>query len=160
LLFLLAASFGPRHGVIVRWLRHQWLSLRILCDDVVALLYRREERELRTPTQEEVADDLLAGRWSMVAALRILRGRGELVTGNALRLTDAGRDRGRQLVRSHRLWEQYLVSEADAESDRIHDKAERFEHFTDRALRDRLDRATETPDQDPHGSPIPQEDSR
>ena len=158
-LFLLAASFGPRHGVVVKWVRRQTLSLRILCDDIVALLYRCEERSRRLPTRSEMMEQLFAGRLFMSAALSVLRRRGELATGQGLRLSELGRDRGRKLVRSHRLWEQYLVSETAAETDRIHDKAERFEHFTDRELRDRLDRVTDAPNRDPHGSPIPHEKS-
>lgn len=159
MLFIIAASLGPKHGVIVKWVRRQLLSVRILCDDVVAMLYRCEERSQKEPTRAELTEELFAGQVYMKAALSMLRRRGELVAGDRLRLSDAGRDRGRNLVRSHRLWEQYLVTETSAESDRIHEKAERFEHFTDRMLRDELDRVTDTPDIDPHGSPIPRETS-
>jgi manganese/zinc/iron transport system permease protein len=158
-LFVATAMLGPKHGVAVKWIRRQLLSVRILCDDIVALLYRCEERATNIPTRPELAKQFFAGRIFMSAALAMLRRRGELVSGEGLVLSEAGRDRGRKLVRSHRLWEQYLVSEASAETDRIHDKAERFEHFTDRVLRDELDRATAAPNLDPHGSPIPGETS-
>ncbi len=157
LLFMIAALLGPRHGVIVKWVRGQLLTIRILCDDIVALLYRYEERLRDQPTREEIATELYAGSWFLSAALSILRRRGELATEGGLKLSQTGRDRGRKLVRSHRLWEQYLVSETSAQTDRIHDKAERFEHFTDRFLRDELDRVTDAPGIDPHGSPIPSE---
>lgn len=156
-LFAFAATLSPKHGVVVKWIRRQLLSVQILCDDIVALLYRCEERSSGMPLRSDLSEQLFAGRFYLSAALTMLRRRGELAAEGELRLSEAGRDRGRKLVRSHRLWEQYLVSEASAETDRIHDKAERFEHFTDKVLRDRLDRATETPDQDPHGSPIPRE---
>ena len=87
----------------------------------------------------------------------MLRRRGELAGGGTLELTPSGLDRGRELVRSHRLWEQYLVVETGTPTDRIHGHAEQWEHFTDRPLRDELDRATDTPHLDPHGSPIPDE---
>jgi manganese/zinc/iron transport system permease protein len=50
-----------------------------------------------------------------------------------------------------------LVVETNANTDRIHDKAEQFEHYTGRHLRDELDRVTEAPPRDPHGQPIPLE---
>lgn len=156
-LFVLCATLGPRHGVLVKWVRQRRLSLRILCDDIVALLYRRAERGQESPSRHEIAEELFAGPFFFRAALSILHRRGELIDGDGLALSDLGHDRGRELVRSHRLWEQYLVTEAMAETDRIHDKAERFEHFTDRQLRDKLDLVTDAPAQDPHGSPIPQE---
>lgn len=158
LLFTLAALFAPRHGVVVKFVRRQLLSLRILCDDVVALLYRQEERSTDPVTRGQLAKQLYSNQSSLAFALAILRRWGEIdFVNEAYRLTGSGRDHARQLVRSHRLWEQYLVVEANAETDRIHDKAEKFEHFTGRHLRDELDRVTEAPGQDPHGKPIPLE---
>jgi Mn-dependent DtxR family transcriptional regulator len=55
------------------------------------------------------------------------------------------------------LWEQYLVTRAGVDPDRIHEQAERLEHFTNPVMRDKLDRITKTPATDPHGSPIPRE---
>lgn len=163
LLFLLASLFGPRYGVVVKWLRRQSLSWRILCDDIVAILYRAEERGTAMPGLAGLADELFASSLSIRSALMMLRRRGEIDGGGGSKLTPSltpkGIDRARELVRSHRLWEQYLVVETGAETDRIHSHAERWEHFTDRPLRDELDRVTEAPDLDPHGSPIPPEKS-
>ena len=158
LFFVGAAMLGPRHGVLVKFVRRQLLALRILCDDIVALLYPREERSATQPSEIELAQKLNAGRFSLAAALGHLRRSGEInLVDDVYQLTGTGRDRARQLIRSHRLWEQYLVVEANAEADRIHDKAERFEHFTGRHLRDELDRVTDAPGLDPHGKPIPGE---
>ncbi|TWT54082.1 Manganese transport system membrane protein MntB [Rubripirellula amarantea] len=156
-LFVLAALLGPSHGVLVKWVRRQRLSWQILCDDIVALLYRVEEKPNQVITLDDLADQLLTSPWSLNTALRMLRRKGEISADGSLHLTPKGHDRGRELVRSHRLWEQYLVVETSAEADRIHPQAEQFEHFTDRTLRDRLDDHTEAPTEDPHGSPIPHE---
>ncbi|KAA1261507.1 Manganese transport system membrane protein MntB [Rubripirellula obstinata] len=157
LLFLLAALFGPRYGVVVKWVRRQSLSWRILCDDIVAILYRAEERDTAMPGLAGLADELFASSLSIRSALLMLRRKGEIEGSDQPKLTPRGIDRARELVRSHRLWEQYLVVETGAETNRIHSHAERWEHFTDRPLRDELDRVTEAPDIDPHGSPIPPE---
>ena len=53
------------------------------------------------------------------------------------------------------MWEQYLVLRVGVDTDRIHDKAERLEHFTDPQLSERLDVETDDPKIDPHGRPIP-----
>ncbi len=42
--FLLAALFAPKHGVVARFTRQKVLSWRILAEDIIALLYRLEER--------------------------------------------------------------------------------------------------------------------
>ena len=91
-------------------------------------------------------------------ALRRLVRNGSLTPADhAFALTDLGRDRARQLVRSHRLWERYLVDEAGIDTERIHDRAEELEHYTTRELRDKLAEQTPTSPIDPHGSPIPPE---
>jgi manganese/zinc/iron transport system permease protein len=158
-LFLFAAALGPRHGVLVKLVRHRLLAWGILAEDVVAILYRIEERgNAAGPTMQELRGILLADRLSLRLALFWLRRRDEITwSGDVLALTERGSDRARGLVRSHRLWEQYLVSQAGIDAGRIHDKAEQFEHFTDPALRDRLDAETDGPRVDPHGTPIPAE---
>ena len=123
----------------------------------MALLYRVEERGQDHAVDIPLIQDALIARpRSLRAVLRMLRGKGYVEkSGAGYRLTPAGRDRARMLVRSHRLWEQYLVSEAGWTADRIHDKAERLEHFTDGRLRQRLSEETSAPTVDPHGTPIP-----
>lgn len=156
---LLAALLGPRHGVVVKAVRRRVLAWSILADDVVALLYRLEENRPYQPAEPaRLRDLLLADRGALALVLGWLRLRREVQPdGDGLRLTAAGRARAQGLVRSHRLWEQYLVSEVGVPTARIHDKAERFEHFTDSRLRDELNAATNAPRLDPHGSPIPDE---
>ncbi len=170
---LLAIALAPRYGVIVKFIRHRLLSLKILADDVVALLYRLEERAASSqpttslPSQSQppstsklLRELLLADQISLNVVLFWLRSRGQLERSDqAYSLTAAGRDKAQALVRSHRLWEQYLVAEAGLQSDQIHDKAEKFEHFTDAQMRKRLDAATDSPQHDPHGKPIPEERS-
>ena len=158
LIFVAAASFGPRHGVLVKFVRRQFLSLQILCDDVVAYLFRGEELERSAPDLAELVSELFASSWSTRLALALLRHRGEVgAASGAIELTGAGRERGKRLVRSHRLWEQYLVDQAGSGTERIHVQAEQFEHFTDRNLRDELAKETDRPESDPHGRPIPDE---
>ena len=159
LMFFAAALLSPKHGVLIKWLRRHRLSWSILCDDIVATLYRAQERADRIPTFDELCERLLAQPRSLSLAAWWLRRRGELASGS-LELTESGHHHGRQLVRSHRLWEQYLVDHAGTDAELIHGNAERFEHFTDRPLRDQLDRVTDTPTIDPHGTPIPSEEDR
>ena len=157
--FLVALLFSPRHGLVIRSLRQRRLSFRILREDILAWLYRAEERIGSEPVSVvEIQDALLTDRLSVRAALAVEMRRGHLVQKpSGYRLTSGGREQARQLVRSHRLWEQYLVEQADLPAERIHDKAERLEHVTDRQMRDRLQEMTHG-EIDPHGSPIPPED--
>lgn len=159
LLFTAAALFSPGQGLVVRSIRHQLLSLRILSEDLIALLYRMEERRTNlSPSLADLCDVLLSGRQVTSLLMKVHRWRG-LVEWHSpgFGLTSSGRKLATGLVRSHRLWEQYLVTEAGVAVSRIHDQAERLEHFTGRDLRERLDQETSAPQVDPHGSPIPSE---
>jgi manganese/zinc/iron transport system permease protein len=161
-ILLLAVSFSPRHGVLVKFVRRRLLALSILADDVIALVYRIQEKGGAARANfGSLRDLLLADRLSLQSVLLWLRSKSQLAReGEDYLLTDAGRARAQGLVRSHRLWEQYLVTRAGVDTDRIHPKAESFEHFTDSRLRERLDAAMDAPRIDPHGSPIPEELAR
>ena len=161
-LLLLAVLLGPRHGILVKLVRRELLSLRILADDVIALLYRIGERQ--QPAAASIAElqkALFCNRWSLSAVLRWLDRRGAIDRGEDLiALTEQGQVRARNLVRSHRLWEQYLQDYAGVDASRVHPQAEKLEHFTDPRLRQRLDSETDTPQFDPHGRPIPSEEEK
>ncbi|MEM6691943.1 MAG: iron chelate uptake ABC transporter family permease subunit [Planctomycetota bacterium] len=157
ILLVTAAVFSPTQGVLIRWVRRQRMSFGILCDDITATLYRLNERGQAIPSSHQLAAQLMAGRVSFAMAKWHLVRAGELETDPAWSLTDRGRKRALELVRSHRLWEHYLVNAADRDADRIHDQAEEFEHFTDRLLRDRLDAVADGAGVDPHGTAIPEE---
>ena len=162
LMMSLAVLLAPRHGVLVKWLRRRFLAWSILAEDVVALLYRIAERGEQSGVDEsKLRATLLADRISLRVVLSWLRVRQQVqLAGDGYHLLEQGRTRAEGLIRSHRLWEQYLVSHAGISDDRIHDKAESLEHFTDSELRQRLDLETHGPQRDPHGAPIPQERSQ
>jgi manganese/zinc/iron transport system permease protein len=159
LLFLLSAMFAPKHGAIIRWLRQARLSWHILGEDIVALLYRIEEK---LPNQYvdiiRLQELLMCRPQTMSVGLWRQKQKGLVeVDANRVRLTSTGRELAQGLVRSHRLWENYLVVAANVPVDRIHQQAEQLEHFTNKDMRDRLDSETPLTDVDPHGSPIPPE---
>lgn len=166
ILFVVALLFAPHQGVLIKWWRNRALSLRILCDDVIAYLYRQQERSQSpvgspktvSASKQELANELFASPNQIRAALSRLSRWGELQhADNRYQLTDKGAQHGRKLIRSHRLWEQYLVAEASYDTSKIHGTAELLEHFTDRSLRDQLSHATDAPTRDPHGTKIPPE---
>ena len=64
-----------------------------------------------------------------------------------------GRERVRNMVRSHRLWESYLADTARYDLDTIHDEAEHLEHAHE--LADEVDKTLGFPQRDPHGEIIP-----
>lgn len=160
LFFGIAALFAPRYGVVVVYWRRIFLGMQILAEDIVSLLYRAEERSGGGTVLDHAAIRavLLCKPGTLAIAMVLLRRRGDLVVvSNGNRLSEQGRERARRLVRSHRLWEQYLVTTAGVAEDRLHPNAEQLEHFTDTALRSQLDEEMAHPSVDPHGAVIPTE---
>ena len=71
------------------------------------------------------------------------------------RLTDAGRQVAREVVRTHRLWETYLSRQLGMPADHLHLSASRLEHLRDRAVQEQLTAETGEPVKDPHGRRLP-----
>ena len=75
-----------------------------------------------------------------------------------VQLTKAGRRIALDMIRRHRLLEQFLVVTLGFTWDEVHDEAERLEHDVSDVFIERLDRFLEFPGWDPHGRPIPDRD--
>ena len=147
LVFGLAVVFAPRYGIVSKLLRNARLSLRIVSEDVIGLLYRAEEAG--------AAPVALRGLLPALARFRLLR-RGLLqYTPDGVALTAAGRRSAESVVRAHRLWETYLEKDFALPLDHIHDPAERIEHYLGPGLQSELARDLGEPKTDPQGKAIP-----
>jgi manganese/zinc/iron transport system permease protein len=164
---LFAASWlcAPRHGLIRRW-THQARSVwRVLSEDVTGLLYRVEEAR-ETGQHAVVAVDMIGAclqvsSWRVRLVIGWLRRKGHIATGrHGWELTERGRTEAVSLVRSHRLWESYLHTYLRLPADHVHATAERLEHVTTPAMREKLAATTDQPLTDPHGKSVPGESRR
>ena len=166
--FALAVVLAPRYGLVSKAVHNFRLALRIVCEDVIAMLYRQDEYIRRAPQaavapvttveiRRAVGDGLLAR-----IAIPLLQRRGELQRSDdrTLALSEQGRRKGESLVRTHRLWEAYLDQHFDLPADHLHEPAEQIEHFIGPELQSRLADTLESPETDPHGQKIPPDSSR
>jgi len=158
-LFAAVAVLAPRHGAMARVLHRALLGMRIVREDVLGLLYRLEENAVHEPGSRFVArlrEALHLGPIAPRLALATLR-RSRLVTrrDGVWVLTDRGRRHARDLVRRHRLWERYLVTQLGLRPDHVHGTAMRLEHVTDEAMQARLAEGVTADARDPHGREIP-----
>jgi manganese/zinc/iron transport system permease protein len=159
--FGLAFLFGPRHGVVSRWLRQRSRVLRIQRENTLKAIYQvletrdfkgesvslRELAERRRETVEEVA-----------AQSAELRRHGLATThdeGNAIAVTPSGWQLACAIVRNHRLWELYLTNAAQIAADHVHEDAEKIEHVLGDEVVRELERRLAYATHDPHGRPIP-----
>ena len=159
-LFALSVVFSPSHGVVFDRLRRRRLSRHIQIEDVLKAVYRLTESD-RPCNVQAVAQDASLGRGVARSMLDALSRQG-LVSINepdlngqtaSITLTAAGEARAVQMVRSHRLWESYLVEQAKLDVDSVHAAAEQLEHA--HGLADEVSQELGHPRFDPQGKPIP-----
>ena len=77
---------------------------------------------------------------------------------HGVRLSAAGKRRGWELVRHHRLLELFLHNVLKYSWDEVHEEADRLEHFISERFEDRVAAILGDPALDPHGHVIPQKD--
>jgi manganese/zinc/iron transport system permease protein len=155
-LYGLAVFASPRYGIVSTLVRNLQMSLRVVREDLLAMLYRVEElgsgRRLAPAEAQTALGGGMLARWGLAGLVRDGR---VSRTGDQLALTPAGRDAARQLVRSHRLWESYLVKFLGLPLDHVHEPAHRVEHYITPELQEMLESKVESTGLDPHGRRIP-----
>ena len=159
--FVLAFIFGPRHGVLPRFLRRRSQTRRIGRENTLKSIYRvLEDREF---SDEGITlEELCRGRRETLDEIRIqitALAENGLATldepRRAVHLTPEGWRQACAVVRNHRLWELYLTSAANYPADHVHDDAERLEHMLGEETVRELERRLHFPALDPHGKVIP-----
>lgn len=159
LFYAAAVLLAPRYGVLSAIWRQLSGTLRILREDLLAMLYRLDELAGERRLGPREATLAIGGGWLATVALWSLERGGSVErAGGGLRLTEPGRRRAAQLIRSHRLWEAYLVEHLGLPLDHVHHPAERMEHFIGEELRQKILADLSAADIDPHGRDIPPDD--
>ncbi len=155
---IVAILIGPRDGILFKIYERWWLSTKILSEDILATLFRDREQGRSPRSSLELQKHLLATPFRFRLALqRLVRLGWVQFERGMVTMTPQGNIEGQNLVRSHRLWEQYLATQTGVTDQRLHTQAESLEHFTSRDMRAALETETQSPQLDPHGSPIPPE---
>ncbi len=159
--FLAAVLLAPTHGIVAKIIHNFGLSMRIVTEDIVAGMYRLEEKTATASSPFQLSRNQCAGlaggglkAWLAVRLLR-LRARLAADSGGMVQLTVAGRELGRSLVRAHRLWETYLDQHFELPHDHLHEPASRIEHYIGPALQEKLAYELRGREIDPHGRAIP-----
>lgn len=158
-----AVLLSPRYGVIGRAISRFRLSVQILSEDILGLLYRiEEENSINTPPIAASTIGRLEHRkikvWGALSRLSKLSYIERL--GDTIKLTETGRVFARSLVRTHRLWESYLVRELGLRPDHVHDRAMGLEHITSVSIERHLEELGRQVERDPHMKPIPKDTSK
>jgi DtxR family Mn-dependent transcriptional regulator len=160
---LLAATFAlvvaylglrPRAGWVWRWQRRAQPE-RVRIEDALKHLYSCQESG-RLGSIDSIAGALEIGRNESASLSHRLEQRGLVTTVFAgLQLTDKGSQYALQVIRTHRLWEQYLAERTGVGEGEWHEQADRMEHEMTPEEADALAARIGDPAFDPHGDPIP-----
>jgi manganese/zinc/iron transport system permease protein len=157
--FLLAVFLSPRHGMARAWYERWRLKLRIVREDLLGGLFRREEAANSQPhaaNQRATTSDPARLSWFQRLARQGLIRQGLVESGShGDSLTESGTAAAQDLVRSHRLWESYMARHFALPNARLHDTAEKVEHFLGPELQAEIAAELDQPTTDPHGKVIP-----
>lgn len=138
-LFLASWLLAPRHGLIVRWRGRRRLRRTMAAENLLKSISELSAKSAaggadspRAVPQTEIAADLRMPSRQFTATLRRAV-RKQWITRDpaGIRLTEAGQQQSRRLVRAHELWEAFLRQEVGLEPDHVHDAAEWVEHYLD-----------------------------
>ena len=125
-------------------------------EDYLKEIYKLESESGRATTTA-LAERVGVSAPSVTAMLKKLSGLGlvEHERYRGVRLTGAGTKAAVEVIRHHRLLEQYLAESLGMPIDEVHDEADRLEHALSEELEARIDESLGFPTHDPHGDPIP-----
>jgi DtxR family transcriptional regulator, Mn-dependent transcriptional regulator len=132
------------------------MELTDAIQDYLKEIYKLEASGRRVTTSA-LAEQLCISAPSVTAMLKKLATLG-LVKHERYRgatLTAKGERVALEVIRHHRLLEQYLSQTLGLPIDALHDEADRLEHALSEELEAHIDRTLGYPTRDPHGDPIP-----
>lgn len=156
-IYFLIAMFGPQRGFLVSLLRTFKRKKRIMMEDILKQIAIFREKDI-PPTVDNLKNKLGFNNQKINELIGTLKNKKLIeINDNKIALTKVGIESAYQLIRAHRVWESFLVSELGAPENQIHEQAEAYEHDLPEHIIDEADISLGMPEQDPHGSTIPRQ---
>ena len=131
-------------------------DLSAAIQDYLKEIYKLQSEGTR-PTTSAIARRMGVAPSSATSMLKKLAALGlaEHSPYRGVELSEAGTKIALEVIRHHRLLEQYLAETLGVPIDAVHDEADRLEHVLSEELEARIDEQLGYPTHDPHGDPIP-----
>ncbi|MGK7390684.1 MAG: metal ABC transporter permease [Candidatus Cyclobacteriaceae bacterium M2_1C_046] len=159
--FIAFVSFlvAPKKGILYRMFKRYRFQKRMNEENLLKSLYHLGEgdQDFYAPRiKNEVLDKRFFTTQQFQNGIRNLKQQGYLKQkNNKIKLTKEGKDKGRRIVRLHRLWELYLTKYLRIAPDHVHEDAETIEHILTPEMEKRLETLLDKPEVDPHQTKIP-----
>ncbi len=132
-LFVVSMLFAPQRGVVARVFAEWRLRRRISREHLLRSLYELGEPRLPLVAQLPVEQLRTYRYWKPKLLERLLRwavaGKLVKVAENQVQLTPLGLRRAAELTKTHRLWETYLMQQANIAADHVDRDADETEHL-------------------------------
>ena len=155
LLFAAILLIWPGRKLLIWHRRRGATTRRIRREDALKHLCQAESAG-QHPTLHSLAGILQIKPAAAALLLHDLETHGlATVASGDWRLTPAGRQRGAEVIRAHRLWEFHLAENTGVHESAWHAQAERREHQLSPGETDALAHRLGHPTHDPHGDAIP-----
>lgn len=159
ILALVSFFIAPEKGILYKLIRQSNIRKRILLENILKLFYQLGELD-QDIFKNRSTEELLQKRPFKIPALhkglKVLTRQGFLArNGQMWQLTNEGENKGRRIVKLHRLWEVYLTEYLRIAPDHVHEDADNIEHILTPELERRLENLLNYPESDPHHSAIP-----
>ncbi len=124
--------------------------------DYLKAIYKLGESSERVTTKS-IAERLKVSPPSVTGMTRKLAAKKLLVHKpyHGVKLTKSGEKIALEMIRHHRLIELYLREALGIPWDKVHEEAEKWEHFISEDVENRMDEKLGFPKLDPHGAQIP-----
>ncbi len=154
---LFSIFFAPKKGIANRVFKRAKIQRQLLEENLLKAFYKLTEQSGKrkfslAELQKEQGYDLPI----LTAGLKKLKFHGFAQRSNdQWELTNEGFEKGKRVVRLHRLWELYLTKYLRIAPDHVHEDAETVEHVITPELEARLEKLLDYPELDPHGEDIP-----
>jgi DtxR family transcriptional regulator, Mn-dependent transcriptional regulator len=131
-------------------------DLSAAIQDYLKEIYKLESEGTR-PTTTAIAKRMGVAPSSATSMLKKLSALGlaDHSPYKGVELSESGRNIALEVIRHHRLLEQYLAETLGLPIDAVHAEADRLEHVISEELEGRIDAQLGYPTHDPHGDPIP-----
>ena len=152
ILFLVSMFFGSARGVLVRWFRQSRLKRKIGRQHLLRAAYEWLESRVENPDRERVINGpikmaaLVSSRsWSVPELNREIRRAYDdafvqSFSDGELCLNEAGFLAAARVTRNHRLWELYLIENADIAPNHVDRDADAVEHVLGEPLVNELEK--------------------
>ncbi|RZI48169.1 metal-dependent transcriptional regulator [Lactococcus kimchii] len=136
------------------------LTLSKTEQDYLKAIYTLEKKDTKASVSiHQVAQRLSVANPSVTEMVNRLSKKGlvDYFPYRGMTLTPSGVTQARFILKSHRVWETFLVEKLGYSTKEVHEEAENLEHASSPKLVESLYALLDYPQKDPHGSSIPSE---